>query len=104
MSFSIGSSALSSGPGAILEDLGSKDERGRVSGRVVVRLMGFLRPYGRQMLLATVLVLISTAANLLVPYLTKVAIDENIQCLVCVPLRELENYVLCHDLVFVLHL
>jgi hypothetical protein len=58
----------------MLRRFGSKEERGRVSGRVLLRLMRFVRPYWLQMCAATLLVFIASGAGLLAPYLTKVAI------------------------------
>lgn len=78
MGFSVGGSAASGGPGWVLRQLGSKDERGKISGRVLLRLMQFVRPYWLQMCLAALCMLITSGASLLSPYLTKVAIDENI--------------------------
>jgi len=74
----IGGTPQMGGPGHMLHSLGSKDERGKISGRVLLRLLRFLKPYWPQMALAIVLMLVSSAAGLLAPYLTKVAIDTNI--------------------------
>ncbi|MEZ4594535.1 MAG: ABC transporter ATP-binding protein, partial [Chloroflexota bacterium] len=46
--------------------------------RVVVRMLAYLKPYGRYMLLAIIFMLIATGLTLLVPYLMKIAIDETI--------------------------
>ncbi len=78
MSFSFGNAAGARGPGHVLETFGAQEAAGRISGRVLWRLLGFVRPYWPQMLLSIVLMALSSAANLLVPYLTKVAIDDNI--------------------------
>jgi len=78
MSINIGGTAASRGPGGTLHSFGSKDERGKISGRVLLRLMRFVEPYWWQMCMAALLMLISSGANLLTPYLTKVAIDANI--------------------------
>jgi len=78
VSINIGGSARFGGPGHLLHSLGSRDERGKISSRVLLRLMRFLRPYGLQIVLAIVLMLASSGAGLLAPYLTKVAIDANI--------------------------
>ena len=78
MGISVGGSASTFGPGHMLRSLGSKDERGRISGRVLLRLTRFLRPFWLQMIIAGALMLASSGAELLAPFLTKVAIDENI--------------------------
>jgi ATP-binding cassette subfamily B multidrug efflux pump len=78
MGIHVGGSATSMGPGHTLHTLGSKDERGKISGRVLLRLLEFVRPYWLQMLAAALCMLFSTTGNLLSPYLTKVAIDTNI--------------------------
>jgi ABC-type multidrug transport system fused ATPase/permease subunit len=62
----------------MLRQLGGHDERGKISGRVLLRLSRFLRPYWFQIALAMVLMLVSSGAGLLAPYLTKVAIDRDI--------------------------
>jgi len=76
MNISIG--ATSRGPGHVLSRLGSKDERGRISGRVLFRLLRFVQPHWPRMLVAALLMFASSGAGLLAPYLTKVAIDQNI--------------------------
>jgi ATP-binding cassette subfamily B multidrug efflux pump len=78
MGIHVGGSATATGPGWTLHQLGSKDERGKISGRVIMRLLSFVRPYWLQMLIAALCMLFSTTGNLLSPYLTKVAIDTNI--------------------------
>jgi len=80
MSINIGSSAMVRGPGMLLDAFGSREERGHISGRVLLQLARFLSPYRWHMALATLLMLISSGAGLFTPYLTKVAIDSNIAC------------------------
>jgi ABC-type multidrug transport system fused ATPase/permease subunit len=46
--------------------------------QTTVRLLGFVAPYQRPLLLALVLVVISSAASLAQPYLIKVAIDDGV--------------------------
>ncbi len=77
MTISIGS-AGNIGPGGALERYGGTDTRGRISGRVLWRLAGFLKPYLHYLGLAAVLMFISSATGLLTPYLAKVAVDNNI--------------------------
>jgi ABC-type multidrug transport system fused ATPase/permease subunit len=62
----------------LLDAFGSREERGHISGRVLLQLARFLRPYRWHMALATLLMLISSGTGLLIPYLTKVALDSNI--------------------------
>jgi ATP-binding cassette subfamily B multidrug efflux pump len=76
MNISIG--ATSRGPGHVLSKLGSKDERGKISGRVLFRLLRFVQPHWPRMLVAALLMFASSGAGLLAPYLTKVAIDRGI--------------------------
>jgi len=73
-----GSSASAHGPGQVLDSFGSKGGEGKISGRVLLRLIRLVRPYWLPMSLATLLLLVSSAAGLLAPYLTKVAIDSHI--------------------------
>jgi len=66
------------GPGHMLHHLGAAEGKGRISGRVLLRLLRFVQPYRLQMLAATALMFLSSGASLYAPYLSKVAIDENI--------------------------
>jgi ABC-type multidrug transport system fused ATPase/permease subunit len=77
MGFGIGTGGLGMGPrGALDKFSGGEDSRGQVfNRRVVVRLLGYLRPYARQMLLAFSAMLVVSGLTLLTPYLLKVAID-----------------------------
>jgi ABC-type multidrug transport system fused ATPase/permease subunit len=76
MNIRIGATAR--GPGHMLRRLGSKDERGKISGRVLFRLLRFVQPHWARMLVAALFMFASSGAGLLAPYLTKVAIDQNI--------------------------
>lgn len=78
MSFSIGASAPRMGPGGVLESFGDKPEGRAFDRRIALRLLGFLRPYRRQMIAALALMLAASALSLATPYLVKVAIDTNI--------------------------
>lgn len=77
MTITLGGSSSPMGPGGILESLGAKEE-GQIRGQVLARLLSFVWPFKWQMLLAALLMLTSSGASLLSPYLTKVAIDQNI--------------------------
>ena len=66
------------GPGKMLETFGSRPATGRISGRILLRLLIFVRPYRLPMTLAALLMLIYSGAGLLAPYLIKVAIDDHI--------------------------
>ena len=79
MSFSLsGAGARMGGPGNLLESYGSKAEGAAFNPRVAVRLLAFLRPYWLQMLAALALMFVATFLTLSVPYLVKVAIDQDI--------------------------
>ena len=78
MGITIGGSAFAHGPRHAIHSHGSHEEKGKISGRVLLRLLRFVQPYWPQMCAAAVLMLISSGAGLLAPYLTKVAFDENI--------------------------
>ncbi len=73
-----GSAATMGGPGQALDAFGSHEQEGKISGRVLARLLRFVWPHWPHMLLAGALMLISSGAGLLSPYLTKVAIDRDI--------------------------
>ena len=78
MSFSIGSTGPNMGPRGALHSFGKEESGQLFNQRVVVRMLAYLKPYGRYMLLATFFMLITTGLTLLVPYLMKIAIDETI--------------------------
>ncbi|MBN1219083.1 MAG: ABC transporter ATP-binding protein [Anaerolineae bacterium] len=78
MSFSIGSSSANMGPRGALHKFGVEKEGRFFDLRVILRMLAYLHPYRRQMLLAFGLMLVASALTLLTPYLIKVAIDEHI--------------------------
>jgi ABC-type multidrug transport system fused ATPase/permease subunit len=78
MSFAIGGGAPG-GPRGLIAEFGTGEQEGGVfNGRVVRRLLVYLRPYRLQMLAALALVVVETGLTLLIPYLLKVAIDTHI--------------------------
>jgi ATP-binding cassette subfamily B multidrug efflux pump len=77
MGISIGASGGMHGAGHLLH-MGSQEAKGHISGRVLVQLLRFVAPYWLPMVAATGLMFLSSGASLYAPYLTKVAIDENI--------------------------
>lgn len=56
----------------------SAEERGGISLSVLKRLGGYLGPYRRDLLLAALLVLVETAAELFIPVLMAAIIDEGV--------------------------
>jgi ATP-binding cassette, subfamily B, multidrug efflux pump len=79
MSFSIGGGGLRMGPRGAISQFGQEEQEGKLfDGRLLVRMLAFLRPYRRRMVIAVLLMLVATALTLLTPYLMKVAFDENI--------------------------
>jgi len=80
MSFSIGATGANMGPRGAIESFGDgADEGGRAFDRhLVIRLLGYLRPYWQRMAVAFGLTLATTALSLVSPLLTKVAIDRYI--------------------------
>lgn len=78
MSFSLGSSGSAMGPRGVIEQFGEGVEEGRYNPRVLLRLLGYLRPHWKRMLLAFFLMLVASALALAAPYLVKVAIDQPI--------------------------
>jgi ABC-type multidrug transport system fused ATPase/permease subunit len=75
MSFSIGTSGMSSGPRGLVEGFGEQAEGAAFAPRVVLRLLSTLRPYRLRMGAAFALMLLVSALTLVTPYLVKVAID-----------------------------
>ncbi len=81
MSFNIGSGGMGGmGPGMMLDQFGSSAEhQGQAfNWRVMARLLVFLRPHWRVLLVAFTAMLGATGLTLLIPYLLKIAIDTNI--------------------------
>ncbi len=80
MSITFGGSAGFGGPRGMLDSFGRHgEEEGRAfDRRIVLRLLGFLKPHWRKMLLAFVTMLATTGLSLATPYLVKVAIDQHI--------------------------
>jgi ABC-type multidrug transport system fused ATPase/permease subunit len=67
-----------SGPVGALERYGSREGEQKIKGRVLLRLLAFVLPYWPLMCLAALLMLVGSAAGLAAPYLTKIALDDNI--------------------------
>ena len=65
------------GPRGLLHSMGGHEE-GKVRGRVLLRLMRFVVPYWTWLVGAFLFMLVTTAAGLLVPYLTRIIVDVNI--------------------------
>ena len=63
------------GPRGLIDAFGGREEGSRVRGSVLLRLLCFVKPYRAELALGTVLMLLSTAAGLLVPYITRHLID-----------------------------
>jgi len=80
MGFGIGVSSPGMGPRGIIEQFsGGDNQRGAAfNRRVVVRLLAYLKPYKRPMLLACLAMLVVSGLTLLTPYLLKEAVDQYI--------------------------
>ncbi len=76
MSFSVGGGGAG-GPGGVLSSFGTGSDA-RISGRVLLRLMQFVTPHGLQLVIAMALMMVAAGAQLVAPYLMKVAFDQNI--------------------------
>jgi ABC-type multidrug transport system fused ATPase/permease subunit len=66
------------GPRGLISTFGGREEGSRVRGSVLLRLLRFVLPYRAELAAGTTLMLVSTAAGLLVPYLTRQLIDVEI--------------------------
>jgi len=62
----------------MIRGFGEETEGKAFDRHIVVRLLAFLRPYGRRMVAAFVLMLIASGLSLAAPYLIKLAIDQYI--------------------------
>jgi ATP-binding cassette subfamily B multidrug efflux pump len=78
MSFSIGSAGTSMGPRGAMQDFGRHQADRAFDLTIATRLLAYLRPYWKRMVVTGVLVLVSSALTLSAPYLVKVAIDQSI--------------------------
>jgi ABC-type multidrug transport system fused ATPase/permease subunit len=80
MGFGIGVSSPGMGPRGALDQFSiDEDQRGQVINRqTLVRLLSYLLPYKKQMALAFLAMLVITGLTLLIPYLLKIAVDQNI--------------------------
>lgn len=65
------------GPRGLINAMGARGD-GKIQGWVLARLFGFVVPYWKRLAVALLCMLVTTAAGLLVPYLTRVIIDVNI--------------------------
>ncbi len=82
MSFTIGPSSSGMGPRSAMEQFGQEGGKS-TSGeafnpRVISRMLTYLRPYRRWMAIAFVLMIFESLLTLAIPYLYKIAFDENI--------------------------
>ncbi|HUV07085.1 MAG TPA: ABC transporter ATP-binding protein [Spirochaetia bacterium] len=79
MSLTIGTPAgPAHGPGRAIQTHGQEHELKPFSWKTTLRLLAFLKPHRHRMLIALLLMLLSSGLTLLTPYLTKVAIDRYI--------------------------
>ena len=79
MSFNIGTPGFRMGPRGALEMGSTGEQEGAYFNPHVVRsLLAYLKPYRLRMGIAIAFMLVETGLTLLVPYLTKIAIDQNI--------------------------
>jgi ATP-binding cassette, subfamily B, multidrug efflux pump len=79
MSFSIGNMSMGGGPGGLLRRLGQDDDEGRALDiRIILRLFVFIKPYWRSMVVAFLLMVVTSGLGLATPYLVKIAVDEHI--------------------------
>ena len=78
MSFSIGSSGSAMGPRTAMSSFGREHAGQAFNPHVFRRLLKLLRPHRRRMLAALILMLLNSALALTIPYLIKVAIDDDI--------------------------
>ena len=79
MSFSFGGGGASGmGPRGMVSSAGSEVDARAFDPKVVSRMLAFLKPYRGRMILAALLMLVTTGLTLLTPYLIKVAIDDHI--------------------------
>jgi ABC-type multidrug transport system fused ATPase/permease subunit len=78
MSISIGSGSAGMGPGSVMRQFGEESAEQEFNLRVLLKLLGYLKPHRLRMVAAFVSMVITTALTLAAPYLVKVAIDQHI--------------------------
>jgi ATP-binding cassette subfamily B multidrug efflux pump len=78
MGFSIGSGGVTGGPRGLVQGFGEEEQGAAFNIKIILRLLAFVKPYWRQMLVALLMMLISSALTLSTPYLVGVAIDQYI--------------------------
>ncbi|MBI5300489.1 MAG: ABC transporter ATP-binding protein [Chloroflexi bacterium] len=78
MSLSIGAATSGMGPRGAIESFGEHAEARAFDRRIIARLLAYLRPHWQRMIVAAILVLISSGLTLAAPYLIKIAIDQAI--------------------------
>jgi ATP-binding cassette, subfamily B, multidrug efflux pump len=78
MGFSIGAAGAGMGPRGALDSFSEKVEGQAFNPHIIRRLLIYIRPYMLQMSAAFLLMLLSSALALVIPYLVKVAIDQSI--------------------------
>jgi ABC-type multidrug transport system fused ATPase/permease subunit len=67
----------SGGPRGLLHSFGDQEET-KIKGKVLVRLLKFVVPHWKRLLLAMLFMLVTTGGGLLIPYLTRNIIDIHI--------------------------
>ena len=80
MSFNIGSVSVGGGPHGMLRRMGKEDEEAgqAFNVHIIRRLLVFVKPYWRSMIVSFFLMLVTSGLGLAAPYLVKVAIDQYI--------------------------
>lgn len=73
-----GGGGMGGGPRGLISAFGQHEAGVRIRGSVLLRLLRFVRPYRGELLVGAALMLVSTVANLLVPFITRRLIDVEI--------------------------
>ncbi|MFP4643833.1 MAG: ABC transporter ATP-binding protein [Spirochaetales bacterium] len=73
----MGSTGAAGGPRGMLEAMGGRED-GTIQKAVLLRLLRFVLPYRKELAFALLCMIAATGAGLLVPYLTRIVIDEQI--------------------------
>ena len=73
----IGGGGLGMGPRGLMHSFGDV-EKSTIKGRVIVRLLSYIRPFAGRLAFAVLLMLVTTGAGLAIPFFTKYLIDVHI--------------------------